>query len=203
MAKVTLSYFDMSVSRGEECRLALFVAGMEFVDERIPFADWEKRKPHTPYGALPVLTVEGHPPVAQSNAILRLVGSLNGLHPSDPWEAARHEALMGAIEDLRVRVGATKLKDDLERKRAREEVAQGFMQEWGTHVEAQLGDPFVGGAALQVADLKLFVAMGSFLSGRLDGIPVDVFKAFPKLGRHTEAVRSHPRVQAWTKRQLV
>jgi glutathione S-transferase len=200
MAKMTLTYFDMSISRGEECRLALFVAGQEFVDERIPFADWEKRKPLTPYGGLPVLTVEGHPPVAQSNAILRLVGSLHGLHPTDPWEAARHEALMGAIEDLRVRVGATKLKDDAERLRARDEVAKGFMQEWGAHVEAQLGDPFVGGATLQVADLKLHVAMGSFLSGRLDGIPVDVFKAFPKLTRHTAAVKDHPRVRAWTER---
>jgi prostaglandin-H2 D-isomerase / glutathione transferase len=103
MAKMTLTYFDAPVSRGEECRLALFLAQVPFTDERLKAPDWEKRKSSTPYGAVPVLTAEGHPPIAESNAILRLIGSLHGLHPTDPWEAARHEALMGAIEDYRDR----------------------------------------------------------------------------------------------------
>jgi glutathione S-transferase len=160
MPKMTLTYFDAPVSRGEECRLALFVAGVPFTDERLKHTDWEKRKAATPYGALPVLTDEGHPPLAQSNAILRLIGGLHGLHPADPWEAARHEALMGAVEDMRARLGATRHVKDDERKRAREEFAAGYLKEWAGHVQAQLGEPFVGGAALQVADLKLFVAMG-------------------------------------------
>ncbi len=200
MTQMTLTYFDSPASRGEECRLALFVAGVPFTDERLKGPDWEKRKATTPYGALPVLTAEGHPPLAQSNAILRLVGDLHGLHPKDPWEAARHEALMRAVEDLRVRVGPSRhLKDD-ERKRAREDLARGFLQEWAGHVEAQLGDPFFGGKALQVADLKLFVAVTPFLKGTLDHIPTDVFKGFPKLLRHHEAVKSHPKIVAWYSR---
>jgi glutathione S-transferase len=200
MAKMTLTYFDFPASRGEECRLALFLAGVPFTDERLKPGEWEKRKASTPYGALPVLTAEGHPPLAQSNAILRLIGSLYGLHPAEAWEGARHDALMGAVEDLRGRMGTIRhLKDD-ERKRAREELAQGYMQEWAGHVQAQLGEPFVGGAALQVSDLKLFVAMTPFVKGSIDHIPADVFKGFPKLLRHHEAVKTHPKIVAWYSR---
>ncbi len=197
MTQTTLTYFDNPTSRGEECRLALFVAGVPFTDERLKAGEWEKRKAATPYGALPVLTTEGHPPIAQSNAILRLVGSLHGLHPADPWEAARQEALMGAIEDMRARLATTRHPQDEERKRAREEFARGYLKDWARRVEAQLGDPFVGGSALQVADLKLFVAMTPLAKGAIDHVPADVFDEFSKLSRHHQAVKNHPKVAEW------
>jgi glutathione S-transferase len=197
MAKMTLTYFDTPSSRGEECRLALFVAGVPFTDERLKGADWGKRKASTPYGALPVLTAEGHPPLAQSNAILRLIGGLHGLHPTDAWEAARHESVMGAVEDMRGQLAPTRHLADDERKRAREALAQGFLQDWAGHIEAQIGDPFIGKESLQVADLKLFVAVVPLLRGSIDHIPADVFKGFPKLLRHHEAVKTHPKIVAW------
>jgi hypothetical protein len=48
-----------------------------------------------------------------------------------------------------------------------------------------------------VADLKLFVAMGPLLAGRMDHIPVSTFAPFPKLLALVEAVRRHPKVVAW------
>ena len=63
----------------------------------------------------------GHPPLAQSNAILVLIGRLHGLHPKDDFEAARHEAMMGHVEDLRAPVGPTlRITDEAEKKKARE-----------------------------------------------------------------------------------
>ena len=38
MTKPRLTYFDQAASRGEECRLALFIAGVDFEDNRIPRA---------------------------------------------------------------------------------------------------------------------------------------------------------------------
>src|SRR4051794_30341771 len=105
MIETTLTYFDIATSRGEECRLALHLAGVPFVDERIKFPEWPDRRASTPFGALPVLTVAGHPPIAQSNTILRFVGRGHDLHPSELWEAARHEALMESVEDLRQKMG--------------------------------------------------------------------------------------------------
>ena len=49
LTRPQLTYFDAPVSRGEECRLALHLAGVEFDDHRIKAADWPALKPTTPY----------------------------------------------------------------------------------------------------------------------------------------------------------
>jgi glutathione S-transferase len=203
MPPYKLTYFDAPVSRGEECRLALHVAGIPFDDERLKPAEWAARKQSTPFGALPVLTVEGRGAIAQSNAILRFIGSQHGLHPAEPFEAARHEALLGAVEDLRGRVTqVTRIKEEPERTRSREELAAGYLQDWGGFVERQLGDgPFLAGASMNVVDLKLFVALGTFLRGSIDHVPADVFKAFPKLLRLVDSVKRHPKVVDWYARR--
>ena len=94
MTKPKLIYFDAPVSRGEECRLALHLAGIDFEDARIKNDDWPALKAQTPYGSLPVFEMAGQPPLAQTNAILVLVGRRHDLHPTDDFEAARHEAMM-------------------------------------------------------------------------------------------------------------
>jgi glutathione S-transferase len=55
MNKPKLIYFDAPVSRGEECRLALHLAGIDFEDDRINDAAWPAMKERMPYGAMPVL----------------------------------------------------------------------------------------------------------------------------------------------------
>lgn len=199
MPTTTLTYFDFSGSRGEECRLALHLAGVPFTDERLTREQFAARKASLPFGALPVLTVEGRPPIAQSNAILTLVGRQHGLHPTDPWAAAREEAIMESVEEMRATMWPlTRIKDEAEKRRAREEAASGYLQDWGGWIERQLGDgPFVAGASLHVVDLKLFVVLGPYLKGNVDFIPADVFRAFPKLLAVHAAVAAHPGVIAW------
>ena len=98
MTKPKLIYFNTPTSRGEECRLALHVAGVDFEDVRIPRDDWPKLKPTTPFGGVPVLEMPGRPPLAQSNAILVFIGREHGLHPTDAFEAARHDHRSLAVE---------------------------------------------------------------------------------------------------------
>jgi glutathione S-transferase len=202
MTRYKLTYFDAAASRGEECRLALHMAGLPFEDERLSGDQWAARKESTPFGALPVLTVDGRQ-LAQSNAILRFIGSQHGLHPAEPFEAALHESVLCAVEDLRTRMGPIlRIKDEAEKKRARQEAAAGYLQEWGAAVERQLSaGPFLAGAKPSVADLKLFVAVGAYLKGSIDYISGDVFRAFPKLSRLVEAVKQHPRVVDWYARK--
>jgi glutathione S-transferase len=198
MPTTTLTYFDISGSRGEECRLALHLAGVPFVDERLKQPEFAARRAQLPFGALPVLTVEGHAPLAQSNTILRLIGREHGLHPTEPWAAAREEAVMDAIEDMRHTLRPiARLKDEAEKKRAREEAASGYLQDWAGQLERQIVGPFVGGAALHVVDLKIFVALTPYLKGNIDYVSTDVFKSFPRLLGVYDAVRAHPKVQAW------
>lgn len=199
MPTYTLSYFDFHGGRGEDCRLALHLAGADWADDRVKGATWGERKPATPFGAMPVLEVAGRGTIAQSNAILVYLGRTFGLHPTDPFEAARHEMLMHAAEDLRTRLTPSlAISDPDAKKAAREALATDTIPAWGAQVEAQLGDgPFVGGDALNVADLKLHVLYKWFASGTLDHIPTDVLSGCPKLTGIYEAVKAHPGVVAY------
>ncbi|HEY8090481.1 MAG TPA: glutathione S-transferase family protein [Polyangiaceae bacterium] len=199
MTKPRLIYFDAPVSRGEECRLALHVAGVEFEDVRVKREDWPTLKPTTPFGSVPVLEMHGHPPLAQSNAILGLVGRQYGLHPQDPFEAARHEAMMCHVEDLRAGVGPSlRIADEAEKKKVRQELVATFLPTWAEKVERQLGDgPFFAGSKLHVVDLKLHMAVRWFAGGKVDHVPATIFSSFPKLERVHDAVRDDARVKSW------
>jgi prostaglandin-H2 D-isomerase / glutathione transferase len=199
MTKPRLIYFDAPVSRGEECRLALHVAGVDFEDVRIKREEWPALKPTTPFGGLPVFELPGRPPLGQSNAILVLIGREHGLHPKDNFEAARHEARMCHVEDLRNNVGPTmRIADEEEKKKAREALVASFLPTWGEKAERQIGQgPFFGGAELQVVDLKLYMAVRWFAGGKVDHIPATIFSAFPKLNRVHDAVRDDERIKAW------
>ena len=198
MTKAKLIYFDAPVSRGEECRLALHLAGIEFEDVRINAAAWPVLKEQTPYGGLPVLELPGHTPLAHSNAILVLIGRRHGLHPGDDLEAARHEGMMQHVETLRAIVSPTLRMEATEKKAAREALVAGFLPAWAKAAERNiLGTPFFGGDSLQVVDLKLHMAVRWFIGGKVDYVPATIFADFPRLTAVHDAVRDHPGVKAW------
>lgn len=198
MSKYRLIYFDAPVSRGEECRLALHLAGVEFEDVRVKPADWPAMKERTPYGGLPVLELPDGRALAHSNAILALIGRRHGLHPSDDVEAATHEGMMQHVEDLRAAVSPTMRMGDAEKKAAREALVAGYLPAWARAAERNIGDgPFFGGNRIHVVDLKLHMAVRWLMSGKLDHIPASILEDYPKLTRVHYAVHDHPGVRAW------
>ena len=79
MNKPRLICFDFAGSRGEECCIALHLAGIDFEDVRVQGSDWPAMKASTPFGAMPVLTeIPGKAPLAHSNAILVFIGRQHG-----------------------------------------------------------------------------------------------------------------------------
>lgn len=198
MSKVTLHYFDMAGGRGEEVRLALHVAGIEFYDHRVKREEWPELKSNTPFGQMPILEIEGKGIFSQSNAILGLVGSQHELLPSDPFEAAHHIAILNASEDLRCVINRTmRLKDDAEKKKAREEIVAGYLKEWSDNIEALIKGPYFGGNDLSVADLKLYIVMNWIKRGIVDHIPASSFDSYPKLSTLFDAVQNHPKIVDW------
>lgn len=199
MSKPKLIYFDFPGGRGEDCRLALTIANVDFEDDRVPIASWPERKAGTPYGALPVLELPGQAPLAQSNTILRLIGTKHDLHPTDPFVAVQHEAIMVSVEDVRARVNPN---PGIEDAAAKEQFRTAFVEKtlipWANDVEAQIGDgPFVAGSTLNVVDLKLFILMKWFIGGGVDHVPTEVFAKHTKLMRVYDSVKAHPKVVAW------
>lgn len=199
MARPKVTYFDFAGSRGEEIRLALAIVGIDFDDNRIDRETFTKIKADLPFASLPIFEIEGKGVFAQSNAILRLIGSQHGLHPRDPFEAARHDALMDAAEDLRTRVSPTmRIKDEAERIAARQQLAADYLPQWGRCVERAIGDgPFVGGDRPSVVDIKLYMIHRWISQGVLDGIPTDLFAPCPRLTAVADGVARLPAVVAW------
>ena len=192
-----ISYFDFPGGRGEDCRLALHIAGVDFEDDRIKGPAWGEMKAGTPMGKLPVLTIDGRQ-VAQSNAILAYLGREHGLHPADAFEAARHESVMMYVEDFRAQIAQDTSADDEDDKREKRiAFADGYMNDWAERVERQIAGPFFAGDDINVVDLKISGLIGWFKRGGVDHIGADYFDRFPKLTALYDAVHSHERVADW------
>lgn len=204
MSRMRLVYFDMDGGRGETARLALAIAGIAFEDDRVPFAEWPKRKPETPYGSMPVLYVNGEA-VAQSNAINRYVGKLAGLYPDDHWQAALCDETMDAVEDLMNRIVPTLFMDGAEKIAARKALAEGpipfFIEKLGARL-AERGGAFFADNRFTVADLKVFLLVRYLRSGGLEHVPTDlVDRVAPGLVAHFERVGAHSGVVAYYQRR--
>jgi glutathione S-transferase len=205
MPRLTLTYFDMDAGRGEPARLAMAIGGVAFEDRRVAFADWRALKAATPYGAIPVLEVDGQT-VAQSNGINRFVGKLAGLYPTDDFQAALCDEVMDAVEDVTNAVVATfSITDPAELKARRQALADGPIPFYLERLQRRLeerGGRYFADDRLTVADLKVYVWTKHLKSGRLDHIPTDLpDRVAPLLVRHCERVGSHPKVQAYYERR--
>ncbi|MGH7900003.1 MAG: glutathione S-transferase [Candidatus Binatia bacterium] len=200
MAKLKLTYFDFHGGRGEPARLALAIGGIAFEDDRVAFAEWGRRKASTPFGALPVLEVDGEI-VAQSNAINRYVGKLADLYPADPWQAALCDEVMDAVEEIGRTIEATFDLPEEEKRTRRQALVDGPITLYLTRLERRLeaqGGGYFAGDRLSVADLKVFVWIRHLGSGKLDHVPSDIVDRFArKLVEHCERIKNHPAVTAY------
>lgn len=192
----SLTYFDFEGSRGLACRLALSIAGVPFTDIRLDRPQWAELKPSTPFGGLPLFSQNGRQ-IAQSTAILRYIGTTHGLHPTDAWRAAEHDAVMQSVEDLRHKMPGTRHMPEDEKRSAREEFAAGWLTRWSQTISDQLKGPFLDGDALHVADIKLYVILRACLTGVYDYIPSSFFGTWPKLEGLIDAMEEDPRVMAY------
>eukprot|EP01043_Picozoa_sp_COSAG02_P078257 COSAG02_NODE_17528_length_997_cov_2.965479_1_plen_131_part_10 len=98
-----LTYFNIQ-GAAEKVRLALTLARIPFEDYRVPFPEWAALKPETPYGQLPLLSIDGGEPMAQSDAMLRYVGTLATTVQGVPLYRAEEmlaiEEALGLVGDL-------------------------------------------------------------------------------------------------------
>lgn len=199
MPKLKLTYFDFHGGRGEPAKLALSIGGIQFEDDRVAPADWPARKADTPFGALPVLEVDGQA-LAQSNAINRYVGKLTDLYPSDAWQAALCDEVMEAVEDINTKLAATIFLPEDEKKTQRKSLVEGPIPFYLTRLQQRLahGGRYFAADRLTVADLKVFVWIRHLKSEVLDHLPADLpDRVAPKLVEHYERVKNDPRVQAY------
>lgn len=197
MDTLKLTYFDFPGGRAEPARLALHLGGIAFEDDRFAFADFAEVRKHTPLRQVPTLHVNGVQ-VTQSDAITRYAGKLAGLYPEDALQALLCDEVLGALEDINVKVGTTFGLTGEALESARKALVTGPLPLYLKWLEAQLeqhGGQYFADQRLTVADLKAFVVLRWLASGKLDHIPTDLIDTqAPKLAAYLQRIAATPAI---------
>ncbi|EGT48727.1 hypothetical protein CAEBREN_14802 [Caenorhabditis brenneri] len=100
MPTYKLTYFDVR-GYAEPARILFHLAGVPFEDKRITHesGDWEKMKDKTPFGKIPVLSVDGFE-IPQSAAITRYLAKKFGYAGKIPEEQAWADAIVDQFKDF-------------------------------------------------------------------------------------------------------
>ena len=197
MDKLQLTYFDFPGGRAEPARLALHIGGIAFEDQRFAHAEFAEVRKRTPLHQVPVLHVNGLQ-VTQSDAITRYAGKLAGLYPDDALQALLCDEVMGALEDINVKVGATFGMSGDELRRARAALVADALPRYLGWLDKQLGSrggEYFADDRLTIADLKAFVVTRWLCSGKLDHIPTGLVAGVaPGLEAHMQRIGSIPAI---------
>jgi len=200
MSSYKLTYFDFDGGRAEPIRIAFHAAGIDFEDNRLSFPEFSEMRQSTRFNSVPVLEIDGAA-VTQSNALSRYVGKMAGLYPEDELQALYCDEVMDALEDVLHYVVPTFGLQGDELRKAREELADGWLTVYLRglgELLARGGGEYFANNGLTVADLKAFVQTRWLRSGSLDHVPTDlVQRVAPGLVEHQELIESDPRVVAY------
>jgi glutathione S-transferase len=152
--------------------------------------------------------------IAESTAILRYLGKLGGLYPTDPLEALKVDSMLDTVSETSLPIemsvkGSAKfmIADEpwtkeqvLEiRKRISTSDTYGlpFYFSYFEKVLEENGTGWLVGEKVTIADLQLNRVPSWVMSGMLDGIPKDLVDGYPLLKAHHERIEALPEVVAW------
>lgn len=217
-ASLKLSYFNIQ-GAAEKVRLAFVLGRIPFEDHRVPFPEWTALKPQTPYGQLPLLSIDGGEPMAQSDAMLRFAGTLATAAQGVPLYRADDmlaiEEALGLVSDLqrdwRPPVGIAldpspygytdpEFKGSAEHsaviKKVREDFMAGAFPKYMGFLTTKLdrgggGGFLIGGPTPTIADCALVPVLNRFTSGGVDHVPVDCLEPFPSVVVNSPASSMH------------
>ena len=203
MPTYKLYYFN---SRGsaEPIRFIFAQAGVQYEDVRLNENTWPEFKPKSPYGALPVLEMDGKM-VAGSCPIARYLAEEYGLAGSSAFENAEIAGIVDVLHDFLLKgvplasfgekdeTRKAELKKEFEEKHAPRYL--GALEKRAT--ENNSADGWIYGAKVTYADLRASAQFGVMehwqvmLPGMLDDYP-----ALKKLKRSVENL---PAIAKWIK----
>jgi prostaglandin-H2 D-isomerase / glutathione transferase len=202
MDQLKLTFFDFPGGRAEPARLAMHIGGIPFEDYRFAPNTFAEVRKTTPLNQVPTLHVNGIQ-ITQSDAITRYAGKLAGLYPADPYQALLCDEIMGGLEDVNIKLGATFGLSGEALETARNTLVSGALPQYLRWLEQQLvshGGEYFADNRLTIADLKAFVLIRWLCSGKLDHIPVQLVDTVaPKLLAHQLRIANTPAIAEYYK----
>jgi len=202
-----LLYFDIP-GKAEATRLVCHCSGIPLTDTRLTREQYFQREDNLPFGQLPCLIVDGKNYVVQSASIVRYVGKLGGLYPSDNLVASLVDAIIDQEIDLFTGLGVYTYKERFgfgflaDRADCRAEAWEslisdvlprhlGFFERLLDGRENKSGW-LAGTPEATIADFVLCPRL-QWLK-EYPNVPASLFEPFPKLNTWMEKFMSQPKV---------
>lgn len=224
---IVLKYFPI-MGAAERVRLALWLGQIEFEDVRIQPENWVELKGQTPFGQLPVMSIEEGPYIAQSNAMLQYIGTLApNLCPEDrffkvqeaiglvdDFERAFRPCIGIALEPENYGYGITSVTSDIVKdspdlgeviKSLREAFLLNELPKYCGFFSGlieQSGGPFICGPEPTLADCCLAPSLERYTLGFIDHVPKEALDPYPAMKSYLEAFKSLPQVIAYEQARL-
>jgi glutathione S-transferase len=224
---ISLTYFKIA-GAAERVRLALWLGGIKFDDNRISPSEWSELKSRTPFGQLPVMSINHGPFIAQSNAMLQYVGTLapslcppeqflkvqEAIGLVDDFERAWRPCVSIALEPQSLGYGiapvtASFLKGSPELTETIKSLREAFIAQempkyfgfFSRLIETNEG-PFLCGSQPTLADCCLAPALERYTLGFLDHVPKDTLNQYPEMTKYLAAFKALPQIQAYEQSKM-
>lgn len=207
--KWTLYYFNIP-ALGEPIRMLLELGGFDWEDKPVGGADgsWQKLKPTTKFGQIPLLKSSDGTEMTQTKAIIRYLGKntkVNGctLYPDDDMHRFQADEIIEAFEDVRLKMMPTfSIKDQAEKEAARAALYKpdGPCSELLRKIDATLGtDGHCVGGVYTIADVWTFFFLGFIRSGFWDGLPASSLAEglYPNMDKVVHNMKNLPALKAY------
>lgn len=194
MPNYKLVYFQ-GRGRAEICRLIFAQAGVEYEDARLSGEEWQKVKPTTPYGSIPVLEVDGKK-LAGSAVIARYLAEELNLAGSNAFENAELAGIVDVLGDLTQKMALFFFeKDDTKKADLKAAIGGEHVPRFFGILERLIsGNPsgWVYGERVTYVDLCITQAVE-----RVKFIDEDLLANYPSIMKLNAAVNALPRIAAW------
>lgn len=212
--KLTLTYFPIA-GRAEPIRLAAAAGKIPFTNHILSFPEFMAKKESFPFGQVPVLEMQMEDgsvkSITQSNAILRYVGKLGGLYPTNEIQAMEVDEILDILDDMaepirvsvrgavRTLISETEFTDE-EKLAIRTRWMSKFplfLEKIESKLVASSSGWVIGSEKVTIADIAISVVLTWIKSGILDGIPTSVLDKFPACLALIEKVANVEGIKKW------
>nr|XP_058952799.1 glutathione S-transferase 1-like [Pocillopora verrucosa] len=202
MSGYKLYYFDVR-GRAEIVRLSFVAANMEYEDIRFTREEWvkEKESGRPPLGQAPFLVTPDGKVLGQSQAIMKYVCRIGGLSPTDSFDEAIADMIVGGVEDFfQALIKAHMEKEEAKKtelmKEFFEETLANRLPKYENILKANNeGRGFFVGDKLTYADIIFFDLMNLLEKG--EPTAPKALEKFPLLAAHHKRVLDVPEIKKW------
>lgn len=193
MSSWKLTYFD-SKGRAEPCRMLFAVAGEAYDDVRLTSEQWQKLKPDTPFGQLPMLEKDGQTPICQSVAMARWLAREFGLYGKSSMDQARGDMIIdcfGEIMSGLMEVAYAKEDKEGKHKKYQDETLPPQLK--NLEKQCKSGGHFLPDSGLTWVDIMFFCNISFF-----DVVKIEInWENYKNLNAVRKEVAKNDKIKAW------